>query len=136
MVQQKRLLLFGGGLMTVLLAALMLGGSFRQPAQAQPAAPAPPPAVGRYQISSFGYRWSDGAACGAGPLQGNGNGRLEQAAVAVVRAGSVGRRQAGHHWFRCANMASIVAGVPRSRYPRSRINRSCSCTGSRSVRPR
>ena len=64
MVQQKRLLLFGGGLMTVLLAALMLGGSFRQPAQAQPAAPAPPPAVGRYQISSFGYRWSDGATCG------------------------------------------------------------------------
>ena len=65
MVQQKRLLLFGGGLMTVLLAALLLGGSFRQPAQAQPAAPAPPPAVGRYQISSFGYRWSDGATCGA-----------------------------------------------------------------------
>ena len=48
-----RKLFLGGGLMAVLLAAVLLGGSFRQPAQAQPAAASPPPVIGRYQISSF-----------------------------------------------------------------------------------
>jgi hypothetical protein len=48
-----RKLLLGGGLMAALLAALMLTLSVREPAYAQPAPAGPPPAVGRYQISSF-----------------------------------------------------------------------------------
>jgi len=48
-----RKFLLGGGLLAVLLAAFVFLGSARQPAQAQPAAAAAAPAVGRYQISSF-----------------------------------------------------------------------------------
>ena len=56
-------MILGGA--AVLLVALLLGGSFWPLAQAQPAPAPPAPAVGRYQISSFGYRWSDGSTCGA-----------------------------------------------------------------------
>jgi hypothetical protein len=45
--------LFGGGLLAILMGVFFLTGSGRQPAQGQPAAVAPPPAAGRYQISSF-----------------------------------------------------------------------------------
>ncbi len=48
-----RKLLFGIGLLAILLAACVFTDSIRQPAQAQPTAVAPASAVGRYQISSF-----------------------------------------------------------------------------------
>src|SRR5437762_9502793 len=50
---------------TRLLAMFLLGGLCRQPTQAQPPAAVQPPAVGRYQISSFGYQRSDGSTLGA-----------------------------------------------------------------------
>jgi len=65
MMEMRRRLCVAGALMAVLLAAVWLDGSFRQPAQAQPAPVAQPAAVGRYQISSYGYSRSDGATNGA-----------------------------------------------------------------------
>ena len=48
-----RKLFVGGGLLAAVMGAFILTGSARQPVQAQPAAVAPPAAIGRYQISSF-----------------------------------------------------------------------------------
>lgn len=60
--------LMAGGIATVLLATFLLGGIFTRPTNAQPPQVGPPAAqapAGRYQISSFGYRWGDGSTCGA-----------------------------------------------------------------------
>jgi len=50
---------------TLLLGTFLLGGLLGQQTQAQPSTATQPAAVGRYQISSFAYRWDDGSTCGA-----------------------------------------------------------------------
>jgi hypothetical protein len=61
----RRKLYLGGGLLALLAVALLFADTFRQAAPAQPASVAQPQAVGRFQISSYGYSRSDGATNGA-----------------------------------------------------------------------
>ena len=49
----------------LLLGTFLLGGLFAQSTQAQPSTVTQSGSVGRYQISSFAYRWDDGSTCGA-----------------------------------------------------------------------
>jgi hypothetical protein len=66
MAQKTLALCFGSGFAGIVLAILLFGGgSVRDRAEAQPAPEARVPQIGRYQISSFSYRWSDGSTCGA-----------------------------------------------------------------------
>jgi hypothetical protein len=64
MTMRARAFVLGMGLVGLLLVALLLGGVFRTPANAQAPA-ALPQAVGRYQLSSFSYAWGNGTTCGA-----------------------------------------------------------------------
>ena len=62
MTKRRNIALVAVGMAAGILATVLLGGQFGNQVQAQAPAPGVPAAVGRYQISAYGYSIGDGKA--------------------------------------------------------------------------